>query len=56
VFYITASLLCAEFIIFTVFASATEQPWNTPEIVKTAGNDGEDVDEKTEELVKLAKV
>jgi ACS family sodium-dependent inorganic phosphate cotransporter len=30
VFYLTSGLLCAEFLIFTIFGTSQEQPWNRP--------------------------
>jgi hypothetical protein len=30
VFYITSGLLFLEFIVFTIFGTSEEQPWNTP--------------------------
>ncbi len=39
VFYITAGLLGLEFVIFTFFASADEQPWNQPKKVSHANEE-----------------
>ena len=49
-FYITAGLLGLELLIFTFFASATEQQWNNPEnLEKNSPVD----EEKAEEMQKL---